>query len=786
MTFNINQTAHKRLRSIISEKTTRLIAWIGSGVSANAELPTWPELKNALIKEGRNKAMDFEEKERVIKNKHLDSIEVERNPWVSFERLRDELGPTSFRETIRKELIAAESCDIPTIYKDIWRLGIRGIMNLNIDCLANRGFVESDHKKIMRTFHGLNVGEHIDVLNSSQPFVVNLHGQYSDSRTWVFCRDELRRLMQQDAYKTFINSCITTHTILFIGITVDDEAIGGHYEYLKDIGVDLPTHYWLTDRCDSMTDQWAENLGIRLIRYSNDDGSHSEVQEFFSSILEYIPEESEVVPVIPNSDINGGDICIDLPSSTEILKYDSDRIREILNKQAVRLLSSDPPQYEAYNEFLKEYDQAIYKAWYIDETSPNNHLLGWIIEEHRKTGAFGDVYKAYSPEGNEVAVKVLLQSIRRNPDLLHAFRRGVRSMRILEKYDVKGMVKYHSAFEIPPFVVMDWIEGPDLSDVVRAGGYEDWIDILFLFKELATCLHAAHSLPERVLHRDLRPANIMIRNYYTDRTNAEIVLTDFDLSWHKGATEKSVTHGSMAGYLAPEQLTDIQGVSTRHSSVDSFGLGMTMFFVLSRKEPFPAQHKHKDWENDIIEVCKNITPCELSLIPNRISRLIVKATMDSQSERLDMGQLYAELTRLYKVLQAPNSISSAELIAEEIAARCLYHQYEWDPDSFSASIQYANGIIALVEGDETRKKVELKVEWTSTGTENRKKLTKYIEKLQDRITPTLSNSGWERVRVSTKRGIFTVYSEITVSGKAYDLDALSNSIDKCCSNVIRV
>lgn len=150
-------------------------------------------------------------------------------------------------------------------------------------------------------------------------------------------------------------------------------------------------------------------------------------------------------------------------------------------------------------------------------------------------------------------------------------------MKILSERHVDGVAVYRDSSEIPAFVVMDWIEGPSLQEAVEARAFRDWNTILRTAKHLTRVIRNAHELPERVLHRDLRPSNVMLRDFYSDPDNWKVMVLDFDLSWHLGAEERSVVHGStLYGYLAPEQIMRVPGVSTRHSAVDSFGLGMVM------------------------------------------------------------------------------------------------------------------------------------------------------------------------------------------------------------------
>ena len=114
-----------------------------------------------------------------------------------------------------------------------------------------------------------------------------------------------------------------------------------------------------------------------------------------------------------------------------------------------------------------------------------------------------------------MAVKVLHEAIRQNTDLLQAFRRGVRSMQILQNNHVEGMVPYRKTFEIPACVVMDWVDGPDLNEVVMSKQIYNWKLVLRIGSDIADIVRRGHVLSERVLHRDIRPSNVMLRGFYS-------------------------------------------------------------------------------------------------------------------------------------------------------------------------------------------------------------------------------------------------------------------------------
>jgi len=86
-----------------------------------------------------------------------------------------------------------------------------------------------------------------------------------------------------------------------------------------------------------------------------------------------------------------------------------------------------------------------------------------------------------------------------------------------------------------PLFVMDWIDGPNLDKAVKSKAIDSWEMILKVSYQLTKVIEGAHKVPERVLHRDLRPPNIMLKDYYTEPEGWKVVVLDFDLSWHLGA-----------------------------------------------------------------------------------------------------------------------------------------------------------------------------------------------------------------------------------------------------------
>ena len=351
--------------------------------------------------------------------------------------------------------------------------------------------------------------------------------------------------------------------------------------------------------------------------------------------------------------------------------------------------------------------------------------------------------------GERVAIKLLRHENDKNAEMLGSFRRGVQSMRILADNGISGMVRYRNAYDISPCVIMDYVDGPNLQQAMERGLLTDWNDKLRVARDVAQIVRSGHNLAARVLHRDIRPANIMLRDFYSTSGTAgwEVVVLDFDLSYHRGAMEQSIDLRAQTGlgYLAPEQLQEIKGVSTRHSAVDSFGLGMTMSFLFTGEHPRPGAHAK---EIPTAEFARKLDALGDSSrvwrsLPVRIARLIARSTCEQQKRRLDMGQVVAELGRLYIAASDPGSVTSAELWAEE----CLYRafpnrDYQWDSDRLKGRIDLVSGLAIELKGDESAARVNLELSWDYSGGAERRNVSKYLIDAAAKCESTLRKAGF--------------------------------------------
>jgi len=472
-------------------------------------------------------------------------------------------------------------------------------------------------------------------------------------------------------------------------------------------------------------------------------GKHEELEEMFNDLEKFAPQEEKVDPVSPT--VSGSQHELPQPAQLAILA-DREQIRSLLNAEAARILSEPTEKaYINYQQFLRRYGEAILRCWYVTESSPDNTILGYEIQKKIGEGAFATVYSAIDPDGQQVALKLLHVNARDKDDFLQSFRRGIRSMKILTESKISGVAAHLASFEIPALVVMELVKGPTLQQLVESKNLKGWQNIIRIAKDITRIIHLSHRLSQRVLHRDIRPANILIRDGWQDVDNGEVVVLDFDLSWHVQANEVSITHSTTGnGYLAPEQVRRKTDAPTRNGAVDSFGLGMTLLFMISGEHPMQNDHCRNEWAYHVKRCCTEIRKQHWQSVGNRVARLILKVTRDIQSERWDVAQIYKELCRIYGAINEPNSVNDAELWSEELLHRLVDADYEWDATSGTFFWDSRTCLVVRTEGRIVKESVAVEFTWVDKGVSQFKNRSQWIGQSLETLPLLIKDSSWRR------------------------------------------
>jgi ATP/maltotriose-dependent transcriptional regulator MalT len=256
------------------------------------------------------------------------------------------------------------------------------------------------------------------------------------------------------------------------------------------------------------------------------------------------------------------------------------------------------------------------------------------IEREAGSGGMGRVFRANDlVTGATVAVKVLHGSAARDPE------RFEREAQLLDELRHPGIVRYIAHGRAPtgePWLAMEWLEGEDLHDRLAREPLTLSETITFV----SACADAlAHAHARRVVHRDIKPTNIFLK----DRRVDQIRILDFGLARNEApsrpATQSGVWLGT-PGYIAPEQA---RGVKELDARADVFSLGCVFFECLTGRPAFVG--------HDVMALLTKIlfeeAPRVIDLVPEMppeldalVARMLAK---DRASRPADGAVVLAEL-----------------------------------------------------------------------------------------------------------------------------------------------
>lgn len=207
----------------------------------------------------------------------------------------------------------------------------------------------------------------------------------------------------------------------------------------------------------------------------------------------------------------------------------------------------------------------------IGKSLKNRYYITSLIGE----GGMAEVYLANDTIAKkEVAIKIIKDSTL-DPLNIARFQREARASaalrhdNIIEIYDV-------DEYGNKPYMVMEYVKGNSLKEMLKKRGTFTMIEACDIVYQLTNAL--AHAHEHGVIHRDVKPQNVMIKN------DGSIKLGDFGIALVNDAphiTQKDIVLGSVH-YMAPEVA---EGKNATIQS-DIYSLGITFFELLTGKVPF--------------------------------------------------------------------------------------------------------------------------------------------------------------------------------------------------------
>ena len=270
--------------------------------------------------------------------------------------------------------------------------------------------------------------------------------------------------------------------------------------------------------------------------------------------------------------------------------------------------------------------------------TPGMTLGDYEIGEHIGEGAFGVVYEAvFSGFDKPVkrAVKTIPMLVAGDEDALENLKREVR---IAQELGHPHIVRTFSLEDIEDniFIVMEYIDGRDLKSLLREqpGRKLTLEKVVELLSGVADALDYAHSLAPPVVHRDLKPGNLLF-----DKRDGRLKITDFGLAREVAdsmsqLSQKAYSSGTPA-YMPYEQFMG----AVPAPSMDIYSLGIIAYEMLNGEPPFVrgevmAQHKEK-----IPPIIEGLPPTAMNAILKALAK--------------EPGDRYARASEFIEELKAP-------------------------------------------------------------------------------------------------------------------------------------
>jgi serine/threonine-protein kinase PknK len=238
-------------------------------------------------------------------------------------------------------------------------------------------------------------------------------------------------------------------------------------------------------------------------------------------------------------------------------------------------------------------------------------------------GGFGTVFKVEEPEfGRSVAVKVIEERLN-GENVRKAFLRECQAMGKLSGHPhIVTVLRGGTTESGRAYIVMDLMSEGSLNDRIQRDGPMPWPEVLEIGVMVAGALETAHRAG--ILHLDMKPANLLVSKY------GEPKLADFGISRLPGVTE--TTDGRVkasVAFAAPERLLD--GTATVAS--DLYGLGATMFTLLTGRPAFTSEHGD-DLLATVARVVRDPVPdLRPRGVPDVVARVVERLMAKSPAER---------------------------------------------------------------------------------------------------------------------------------------------------------
>jgi tRNA A-37 threonylcarbamoyl transferase component Bud32 len=271
--------------------------------------------------------------------------------------------------------------------------------------------------------------------------------------------------------------------------------------------------------------------------------------------------------------------------------------------------------------------------------SSNRKVGKYIIISKIAQGGMGAVYKAKHPTLKRYVLLKKL-TLRGGPQFIERFRREARIMMDF-KHDHIVQVYDHFKEGTSYYIAEEFVDGVSLEQLIKRERYLSNEAAALIFYEVCKGLQYAHE--KGVIHRDMKPGNILISN------QGEVKLVDFGIATSLEHSEEGLTRDGMTlgtpSYIPPEQIDNAKTVDRR---ADIYSLGVVLYEMLTGKTPFPGSFTAETIA--LIHKGKYTPPKRVNpKVAPALAKIIAKSMRPNRRRRFqDLRQVIRRLERRIK------------------------------------------------------------------------------------------------------------------------------------------
>lgn len=238
----------------------------------------------------------------------------------------------------------------------------------------------------------------------------------------------------------------------------------------------------------------------------------------------------------------------------------------------------------------------------------NKTIIGYTLKRLLGAGGMAEVWYAENSIGKKAAVKILKEEFTKMETVLERFKNEAQVMVALVHPHIRQVYDY-GTIDGRPCIVMEYLEGADLSDRLKRGEHFSDAQLTRWWNNMVDILQYTHQ--QGVIHRDIKPSNIFI----TD--TGELRLLDFGIAKIKSSITLTQTGNRMGTlmYMSPEQVRDSKNLDYRS---DIYSLAVTFYHLVSGKAPYDSQ---TDSEFDIqMKIVAEVL--DVTILPSKWHQLL--------------------------------------------------------------------------------------------------------------------------------------------------------------------